>query len=112
MSETVALPVWAFVVLLVFAALAAFDKLLMPALRWLVTHPANRIIDDLSSRLRIGIRPFQRTRRQALIHRLLTDPKVQQAAEAFASEKKIPLGKALEHVETYAREIVPAFNAY
>ena len=56
----------------------------MPALRWMVTHPANRVIDNVSSRLRIGIRPFQRTRRQALIHRLITDPRVQQAAEQCA----------------------------
>src|SRR5262245_11526322 len=112
MSETVALPVWAFVVLVVLAALAAFDKVLVPALRWLVTRPANRVIDEVSTRLRISIRPSQRTRRQALIHRLMTDPKVQQAAQAFAFEKRISIEKALLQVETYAREIVPAFNAY
>src|SRR5260221_7933455 len=98
MSETVALPVWAFVVLLVLAALAAFDKLLMPALRWMVTHPANRVIDDISSRLRIGIRPFQRTRRQALVHRLATDPKVQQAAEQYAQRERIALPAVLKKI--------------
>jgi glycerol-3-phosphate O-acyltransferase len=112
MTETVTLPAWLFVVLLILAALAAFEKLLLPALRWLVTHPANRVIEEVSTRLRIGIRPFQRTRRQALIHRLLTDPKVQQAAERFAAENKRPLDKALKSVERYAREIVPRFNAY
>ena len=66
------------------AVWAAYEHLLMPALRWLVTHPANQVIDDISSRLRIGIRPFQRTRRQALVQRLATDPKVQQAAEHYA----------------------------
>jgi glycerol-3-phosphate O-acyltransferase len=112
MTETVTLPAWLFVVLLILAALAAFEKLLLPALRWLVTHPANQVIEEVSSRLRIGIRPFQRTRRQALIHRLLTDPKVQQAAERFAIESRQPLDKALKNVERYAREIVPRFNAY
>ena len=112
MPETVTLPAWVFVVLLVLAALAALDKLVVPALHWLVTHPANRMMDQLASRLRIGIRPFQRTRRQALIHRLLTDPKVLQAAQIHASEKKISLEKTLEQVEAYAREIVPRFNAY
>jgi glycerol-3-phosphate O-acyltransferase len=112
MTETVTLPAWLFVVLLILAALAAFDKLLLPALRWLVTHPANQVIEEVSTRLRIGIRPFQRTRRQALIHRLLTDPKVQQAAERFAAGNKLPLDKALKSVERYAREIVPRFNAY
>jgi len=112
MTEAVTLPAWLFVVLLILAALAAFDKLLLPALRWLVTHPANKVLEEVSTRLRIGIRPFQRTRRQALIHRLLTDPKVQQAAERFAAENKMPLNSALRSVERYAREIVPRFNAY
>ncbi len=112
MTELVALPFWFFLVLLLLAAWAAYEHMLMPALRWMVAHPANRVIDELSTRLRIGIRPFQRTRRQALIHRLLTDPKVQQAAEQHASRHGIPINKALKQVETYSREIVPAFNAY
>jgi len=112
MAETVALPFWAFAVLGALAAWAVFDKLLVPALRWLVTHPANQVIEELSTRLRIGIRPFQRTRRQALIDRLLTDPKVQQAAERFAVQNNLPLEKTLKSVERYAREIVPRFNAY
>ncbi len=112
MAETIALPFWAFAILGVLAAWAAFDKLLLPALRWLVTHPANQVIEQLSTRLRIGIRPFQRTRRQALIHRLLTDPKVQRAAEHFAVENNSSLEKAMKSVERYAREIVPRFNAY
>ena len=112
MMETVELPFWLTAVLLAFAAWALIEHFLVPSLRWMVTHPANQVIDQLSHRLRIGIRPFQRTRRQALIHRLLTDPKVQQAAERFAAEQKIPLATALKIVEAYAAEIVPRFNAY
>lgn len=112
MTETVTLPAWVFVLLVGLAALAVIERLAWPLLRWMVTHPANRVIDRLSTRLRIGVRPFQRTRRQALVHRLLTDPKVQKAAEAFSSEKKISLEKTNRIVETYAREIVPRFNAY
>ena len=112
MSDPVALPFWVTAILFVFAAWALYEHVLMPALRWMVTHPANQVIDELSTRLRIGIRPFQRTRRQALIHRLLADPKVQQAAEHFSTEKRISLEAALRRVERYAREIVPAFNAY
>jgi glycerol-3-phosphate O-acyltransferase len=112
MAETVTLPAWVFVVLLILAGLAAFEKLLVPALRWMVTRPANQVIDELSTRLRIGIRPFQRTRRQALIHRLVSDPKVQESAERFSLKEKISFEKAMQRVETYAREIVPRFNAY
>jgi glycerol-3-phosphate O-acyltransferase len=112
MSEHVELPFWAAAVLLAFAVWALIEHLLIPAVRWMAAQPGNQVIDQLSDRLRIGIRPFQRTRRQALIHRLLTDPKVQQAAERFALQEKIPVGAALKRVEAYAREIIPAFNAY
>jgi glycerol-3-phosphate O-acyltransferase len=111
-SEQVELPFWMAAILLAFAAWALIEHFLVPALRWMVTQPGNQVIEQLSQRLRIGIRPFQRTRRQALIHRLLTDPKVQHAAERFASREKIPLATALNRVESYAREIVPRFNAY
>ena len=112
MTENVALPLWVVVAAGLFALWALYEHVVVPALRWMLTHRANRVIEDVSTRLRIGIRPFQRTRRQALIHRLLTDPKVQEAAEQFSKEKRVPLPVALEIVEGYAREIVPAFNAY
>ena len=112
MNETVALPLWLAVVVLALATWAAVDKLLMPALRRFVRGRANVVLEEVSSRLRISVRPFQRTRRQVLIHRLLGDPKVMAAAESFAAEKKLALPAVLNTIEHYAREIVPAFNAY
>jgi len=111
-SETVAVPLWLVVAAALFAAWALYEHVVVPALRWLVTHPANRVLEDVSDKLRIGIRPFQRTRRQALVHRLMTDPKVQEAADQYSKEKQVPLAAVLKTIETYAREIVPAFNAY
>jgi glycerol-3-phosphate O-acyltransferase len=112
MGEAVSVPLWLFVVLAALAAWAAYEKLLVPAVRWYVANRANLVIDEVSKRLRIGIRPFQRTRRQALIDRLLTDPKVQKAAEQHADKMGVPVLTSLRMVEGYAREIVPAFNAY
>ena len=112
MADSVSIPLWLALAGALLAAWALYEHVLMPALRWLVMHPANRVIDEVGQRLRIGIRPFQRTRRQALIHRLLTDPKVQRAAEEYAREHGVPLAAALHRVERYARETVPAFNAY
>ena len=112
MSDPVSIPFWVAMLGAVFAAWALYDHVLLPALRWSVTRPSNQVIDDLSSRLRIGIRPFQRTRRQALIHRLIADPKILQAIEKYAVEKNLPLPAVQRTVEGYAREIVPAFNAY
>ncbi|MGE3160721.1 MAG: 1-acyl-sn-glycerol-3-phosphate acyltransferase [Burkholderiales bacterium] len=106
------MPLWLAVAGALLAAWALCEHVLMPALRWLVMHPANRVMEEVGQRLRIGIRPFQRTRRQALIHRLMTDPKVQRAAEAYAREHGIPLTAALHRAERHARETVPAFNAY
>jgi glycerol-3-phosphate O-acyltransferase len=112
MGEAVAVPVWLFVLLAALAAWAAYEKILLPAVHWYVANRANLVIDEVSKRLRIGIRPFQRTRRQALIDRLLTDPKVQKAAEQHAEKMGVPILTSLKIVEGYAREIVPAFNAY
>jgi glycerol-3-phosphate O-acyltransferase len=112
MSDGVAIPAWLLVFMAALALWALYEHVLAPALRFLVTHPANQVIDELGERLRIGIRPFQRTKRQALIHSLLADRKVQAAAEQFAKDKGVALPAALRRVERYAREIVPAFNAY
>jgi len=112
MTEAVSIPFWLFVVLAALAAWAAYEKLLVPAVRWYIANRANLVIDEVSKRLHIGIRPFQRTRRQALIDRLLTDPKVQKAAEQHAEKMGVPVLTSLKMVEGYAREIVPAFNAY
>src|SRR5512135_2360763 len=112
MTGTLEVPLWLGVVAGLLAAWAAWDKLLVPALRWFVSSRANRVLDEIGARLKIRIRPFQRTRRQALIHRLMTDPLVQQAAERHAAERHIPEADAVALVERYAREIVPRFNAY
>ena len=112
MNDTLVLPLWFAVLVLALASWAAYDKLLMPALRRFVRGRVNVVLEEASSRLRIGVRPFQRTRRQVLIHRLIGDPKVMAAAESFAAERKLPLSVVLKLIEHYAREIVPAFNAY
>src|SRR5262245_25948200 len=111
MSE-VAIPLWLAVVAGLLAAWAFYEHILLPALRWVVMRPANQVIDEVGQRLRIGIRPFQRTRRQALVHRLVTDPKVQDATARFAAQNKVSLEKAGKQVERYARDTIPAFNAY
>src|SRR5262245_63181930 len=87
MTEGVHVPAWLLVLIAALAVWALYEHVVAPALRFLVTHPANQVIDELGERLRIGIRPFQRTKRQALIHRLLTDPRVQVArSEEHTSE--------------------------
>ncbi|HSU16201.1 1-acyl-sn-glycerol-3-phosphate acyltransferase [Longimicrobium sp.] len=108
----ITLPLWLFVVIVLLAAWAALDRLMVPSVRWIVRQRTNRVIEEINTRLPIEIPQFNLTRRQVLIDRLMYDPRVVQAADAFAREHGMPREVAMERVERYAREIVPAFNAY
>ncbi len=110
--STVTLPLWLVLLAGVLALIGLLDRLLVPSARWFIRSRANKVLDEVGSRLRIEIRPFQQTRRQVLIDRLLYDEKVQQAAAAVAREKKMPREVVMARITGYAREIVPAFNAY
>src|SRR5437764_615460 len=112
MTRSISLPLWLAAVLLVLAAWAALDRLLVPSVRWILRRRFNRVIDELNTRLSLTIKPFQRTKRQVLIDRLQFDPLVLAAAEAHARDGGMPREVAMAKVERYAREIVPSFNAY
>ncbi len=112
MTTRVALPLWLLLVLLALAGWAALDRLLVPSVRWYLGRRINRVIDELNTRLALRIQPFQRTRRRVLIDRLLYDPAVLQAIDACARERRLPREVVAAEVGRYAREIVPAFNAY
>ena len=110
--ETITLPYWIFIVLLLFAAVMVLDRILLPGMRWYLKRRVNRVIDEINSRLDIEIRPIQFTRRQAIIDQLVFDEKVIDAIKLYAEEHKMPLAIAQEKAHKYAAEIVPAFNAY
>jgi len=112
MASTVTLPLWLVVLAGVLTAWAVLDRLLVPSVRWFLRSRANRVLDDVGQRLKIQIRPFQQSNRRALVERLVYDDKVQQAARAYANERGLPRPVVAQIVERYAREIVPAFNAY
>jgi len=112
MSTSVTLPLWLFLLLVAFAAWAMAERVLVPGVRWILRRRINRVIDEVNTRLNISIRPFQLTKRQVLIDRLTYDPKVLEAMQIYAAENKMPREVAQAEVLRYAREIVPAFNAY
>src|SRR5215510_1182363 len=105
MSRLVSLPLWLAVVLVLLAAWAALDRLLVPGVRWYFRRRVNRAIDELNTRLRLEIPAFHRTRRQVLIDRLVYDPKVVQAVDETAREQGIPSAVLSGRVRRYAREI-------
>jgi glycerol-3-phosphate O-acyltransferase len=111
-TQAITLPLWVFIVLLALALLAALEWLLLPGLRWYFRRMVRGVMDEISVRLKIDIPPFKLTRRQALIDRLMSDPRVLSCVEDYAREKQISHGAAMLMVSRYAREIVPAFNAY
>ncbi|MGE5663310.1 MAG: 1-acyl-sn-glycerol-3-phosphate acyltransferase [Deltaproteobacteria bacterium] len=112
MSGTVALPVWIVAVLVLLAALAAVDRLLIPSARWFIRRRARVVIEEIGKRLHLEVRPFTLTKRAVLIDRLMYDPKILEAAGGRAREDGTPRDVVMARVERYAREIVPAFNAY
>jgi glycerol-3-phosphate O-acyltransferase len=112
MPSTVTLPLWLAGLLGLLAAWAALDRLLVPSVRWYLRRRINRVINEVNTRLKLEIRPFQLTKRQVLIDRLLYDPKVVEAVAEEAKAHAVPREVLMERVARYAREIVPAFNAY
>lgn len=112
MTQAITLPLWIFIVLLALALLAVLEWLLLPGLRWYFRRKVRHVLDEIGVRLKIDIPPFKLTRRQALIDRLMSDPRVLSAVEDYAAQQKISHGAAMQMVNRYAREIVPAFNAY
>ena len=112
MGEPVTVPLWLFVAILAFALWSLLDRLLIPSGRWFLRRRLNRLIDRVNRRLAVEIKPFQLTKRQVLIDRLIYDPQVVAAANEHARTHNVPREVAMTEVHRYAREIVPTFNAY
>ncbi len=112
MLEQVSVPLWLLLALLALAGWTVLDLLLLPSVRWFVRRRVNRVLEEVGQHLRIKIEPFRLTKRDVLIDRLLYDPEVMEAAEAHAAAEGMPRDVAMATVARYAREIVPAFNAY
>ncbi|MBK8064928.1 MAG: 1-acyl-sn-glycerol-3-phosphate acyltransferase [Betaproteobacteria bacterium] len=112
MAETIQVPAWLFIVVAGLAIWAILEHLILPGLRFVASSSAEKLVEDVSARLHIAIRPWQRTRRRVLIERLLYDHKLQDVIAAHAKANKLPREVSSAIVERYVREIVPAFNAY
>ncbi|RLA50174.1 MAG: hypothetical protein DRR42_13865 [Gammaproteobacteria bacterium] len=67
MNSTIVLPYWIFILLIMTAVILVLDRLLLPSIRWYLSRRVNRVIEEINARLDIEIRPFQLTKKQALI---------------------------------------------
>jgi len=106
------IPVWIVVIVGLLAAWTAMARLFMPSVRWFFRRRVNKLIREVNTRLDIEIPNFELTKRRVLIDRLMFDPVVQETAAEYAKENDEPREAVMVQVERFAKEIVPAFNAY
>lgn len=111
MTQTVQLPLWLLVLILLFAAVTASTHLLFPSVRWFFRRRAERIVARLNERLERPIQPFKLLRRQDMIQRVIYDPDVVRAVGEYAESREMREDVAFEKAHDYAREIVPSFSA-
>ncbi len=112
MNQLITMPLWLVLLMLCLATLAIVDRFLLPSARWFMRRRVHNVIEDLRTHLNIRMEDFKLTKREVLIDRLMFDEEVQTEANAFAIESDISREEVMARVEGYAREIVPAFNAY
>lgn len=111
MFETVAVPLWALILILGLAAISALERVIGPTARWFLRRRMERVVAKLNERLERPIEPFKLARRHDMIQRLIYDPEIAKAIAEHASEEGVPENVAFEQAQRYAREIVPSFSA-
>lgn len=79
MTATVELPVWLFVLILLFAGVTFASHFLFPSVRWFFRRRLERAVAKLNQRLARPIEPFKLARRHDMIQRLIYDPEVNAA---------------------------------
>jgi glycerol-3-phosphate O-acyltransferase len=110
-TET-AVPLWLLALLAAMAAWALVSNLALPLWRAFARRRAERVLEELGGTRKLRIEPFRLTRRSVLVERLVTDREVQDAIDAAAASEARPRAEIESRVRGFAREIVPAFNAY
>lgn len=111
MTQTVAVPLWLLILILLFAAVTFASHFLFPSVRWFFRKRMERAVAQLNTRLARPIQPFKLAKRHDMIQRLIYDPQVSEAIVEHARREKVPENVAFEQARRYAREIVPSFSA-
>tara|TARA_R110002072_G_scaffold136602_3_gene279112 strand:- start:1891 stop:3261 length:1371 start_codon:yes stop_codon:yes gene_type:complete len=112
MTQTVQLPLWLFILIVLFAAVTALSHFLLPSVRWFFRRRLEKAVKHLNTRLARPIEPFKLARRHDMIQRLIYDPEVTREIVNYARENGVPENVAFQKARTYAREIVPSFSAF
>ena len=109
---TVALPLWLLVLILLFAAGTALDRVFKPAVRWFFRRRIERLMARVNTRLDRKLQPFRFAARKDMVSRLAYDRLVLEAVTEHAAETGVPAEVAFAEARGYAHEIVPSFSAY
>ena len=111
MTSPVTIPLWLFLLIVIFATVTFASHLLFPSVRWFFRRRLERAVERLNTRLETPIQPFKLARRYDLIQRLVYDPEVNRAILDHARDNDLREDVAFEQARSYAKEIVPAFSA-
>ncbi|MEM6304388.1 MAG: 1-acyl-sn-glycerol-3-phosphate acyltransferase [Pseudomonadota bacterium] len=112
MTQTVTMPLWLFILILLFAAVTALSHFLIPSVRWFFRRRFERAVERLNKRLTRPIEPFKLTQRHDMIQRLIYDPEVTAEIVNYAAAHGVPENVGFQKARGYAREIVPGFSAF
>lgn len=110
MTQVVELPLWLFVLILLFAVVTALSHFLLPSVRWFLRKRMERAVARLNKRLDRPIQPFKLLARPDTINRVVYSPEVMEAVQAHAHDTGVPEAVAFAQARSYAREIVPGFS--
>ena len=105
-------PLYILVPLVLLAALALAERVLLPAARVVLRRRVRGFVDRLNERLALKLRPFKMTRKRTVEEMLIHDPEVVQTAADYRAEHGLSWDEVTDLVRVYAREIVPRFDAY
>ena len=96
MSQVVTLPLWLFVLILLFAVVTALSHFLLPSVRWFLRKRMERAVERLNKRLDRPIQPFKLLKRSDTINRVVYSPEVMEAVQLHAEETGVPAQVAFE----------------
>jgi len=108
----VEVPLYILVPLVLLAALALAERVLLPAVRVVLRRRVRAFVERLNERLAFKLQPFKLTRKRTVEEMLVHDPEVAQSAADYRVEHGLSWDEVTDLVRVYAREIVPRFNAY
>lgn len=112
LTKEIIIPLWILVVLIIASIIAFIDRVLLPIFRWYMRRRTDKALAEVSSHLRISLRPFQLTKKRIIADRLFCDKEVVSAIKEYAKDNDVSKAKAEKLAQKYIWDTVPSFNAY